>query len=78
MSDGGDRSGGGGQRDGGDGGEDSVHCCGSCLCQWRQADGGDCQRCLPEVPEVVEATEVTAAEMVFPLLLSLSVSMEVG
>ena len=56
-----------------------CHCC--CLCRWRQADKGACQRCLTEATEVVEATnatEVTVAETVFPLPLSLSVSVEAG
>ena len=57
-----------------------MHCCGSCMCQWRQADGGDCHRCLTELTEVMAATESTetAAEMVFALSLSLSVSVEAG
>ena len=57
-----------------------MHCCGSCLCQWRQADGGDVQRRLTELTEVMAATESTetAAEMVFALPLSLSVSVEAG
>ena len=55
-----------------------MYCCGSCLCWWRQADGGDVQRRLTELTEVMAATESTetAAAMVFAL--SLSVSVEAG
>ena len=38
--------------------------CPPLVCRWRQTDGGDGRRCLPEATEVVEVTEVSEVTVV--------------